>query len=91
MGPLITADGLRLDAAKLEAVWGMPPPLDQEGVHRSLGFLTYLLKFISNLRDVDALLCQFLKRDVEFVWQPAQQAFDKLKELCIHSLSPAAR
>lgn len=34
---------------------------------------------------MDAPLRQLLKRDVEFLWQPAQQiAFDKLKELCSH-------
>ena len=85
VGHLITADGLKPDPAKVEAVQGMSPPLDKEGVHRFLGFVTYLSKFIPNLSEVDAPLRQLLKRDVEFAWQPAQQqAFDKLKELCKH-------
>lgn len=45
----------------------------------------YLSEFIPNLSEVDVPLRQFLKKDVEFVWQPAQQlAFNKLKELCTH-------
>lgn len=63
----------------------MPAPVDKEGIKRFLGFITYLSKFIPNLSEVDALLRQLLKRDVEFMWQPAQQvAFDSLKELCTH-------
>ena len=72
VGHLITADGLRPDPAKVEAVRDMPPPVDKEGVHRFLGFVTYLSKFIPNLSEVDAPLRQLLKRDVEFALQPAQ-------------------
>lgn len=57
----------------------MPAPVDEEGIKCALGFITYLSKFM------DAPLRQLRKRDVEFVWQPAQQiAFDQLKELCTH-------
>ena len=57
----------------------------KKGVHRFLGFVTYLSKFIPNLSEVDAPLRQLLKRDVEFAWQPVQQqAFEKLRELCTH-------
>ena len=85
VGHLITADGLKPDPAKTEAVRSMPPPTDKEGVRRFLGFVTYLSKFIPNLSEVDAPLRQLVKNDVEFAWQPAQQqAFDKLKQLCTH-------
>ena len=85
VGHLITADGLKPDPAKTEAVRCMPPPVDKDGVRRFLGFVTYLSKFIPNLSEVDAPLRQLLKSDVEFRWQPAQQqAFDKLKQLCTH-------
>ena len=85
VGHLITADGLKPDPAKTEAVRCMPPPTDKEGVRRFLGFVTYLSKFIPNLSEIDAPLRQLTKSDVEFAWQPAQQqAFDKLKHLCTH-------
>ena len=85
VGHLITANGLRPDPAKVEAVPDMPPPVDKEGVHRFLGFVTYLSKFIPNLSEVDTPLRQLFKRDVEFAWHPAQQqAFDELRELCTH-------
>ena len=49
VGHLITADVLKPDPAKVEAVQCMPPPTDKDGVRRFLGFVTYLSKFIPNL------------------------------------------
>lgn len=87
VGYLITADGLKPDPAKVEAIRNMPAPMDKECIKRFLGFITYLSKFIPSLSEVGAPLRQLLKRDVEFVWQQAQQiAFDTLKELCTHPL-----
>uniref|UniRef100_A0A8C5PPV9 Gypsy retrotransposon integrase-like protein 1 n=1 Tax=Leptobrachium leishanense TaxID=445787 RepID=A0A8C5PPV9_9ANUR len=86
VGHLITADGLKADPAKIEAVKSMPTPRDKDGVRRFLGFVTYLSKFLPNLSEVDAPLRQLLKTDVEFAWQPAQQqAFDTLKDMCTES------
>lgn len=85
VGHLITADGLKPDPAKTEAVRNMPLPTDMESVHRFLGFVTYLLKFIPNLSQIDTRLRQLVKNDAEFMWQPAQQqAFNRLKQLCTH-------
>lgn len=85
IGHLLTADGLKPDPAKVQAVRGMPEPADKEGVRRFLGFVTYLSKFIPNLSEEDAPLRQLLKSNVEFAWQPAQKrAFARLKELCSH-------
>ncbi len=86
VGHLITAEGLKADPAKIEAVKSMPAPINKDGVRRFLGFVTYLSKFLPNLSEVDAPLRQLLKTDVKYVWQPAQQqAFDKLKDLCTQS------
>ena len=69
------------------AVRCIAPPTDKEGVHRFLGFATYLLKFIPNLSKVDAPLPQLTKNNVDFSWDPTQlQAFNKLKHLCTHTL-----
>uniref|UniRef100_A0A8C9XI52 Reverse transcriptase/retrotransposon-derived protein RNase H-like domain-containing protein n=1 Tax=Sander lucioperca TaxID=283035 RepID=A0A8C9XI52_SANLU len=80
-----SADGLKPDPAKVEAVRCMAPPTDKEGVRRFLGFVTYLSKFIPNLSEEDAPLRQLIKSNVEFSWQPAQEkAFGRLKDLCSH-------
>lgn len=85
VGHLLTADGLKPDPAKVEAVRAMAAPTDKEGIRRFLGFVTYLSKFIPNLSEEDAPLRQLLKSNVEFSWQPAQEkAFARLKDLCSH-------
>lgn len=72
IGRLITADGLKPKPTKVEAIQSMAPSLDKEGIKRFFCFITYLLKSIPNLGEVDMPQRQLLKRDVEFVWQPAQ-------------------
>lgn len=71
VGHLITVDSLKSDPAKVEVIQSMLAPVNNEGIKSFLGFNTYLLKFIPNLGKVDAPLRQLLKRNVEFVWQPA--------------------
>ena len=61
-----TADGLKADPDKVEAVKNIPPPEDKEGIGRFLGFVQYLSKFIPNLSQVDAPLRELMKSDVEF-------------------------
>ena len=61
VGHLITADGLKPDPAKINAVQHMLQPNDKNGVRRFLGFVTYLSKFIPNLSEVDAPLHQLLE------------------------------
>ncbi len=46
VGHLITAEGLKADPAKIEAVKSMPAPINKDGVRRFLGFVTYLSKFL---------------------------------------------
>lgn len=76
---VITADGLNPVPGISEAVRCMLPPTDKEGVHRFLGFVTYLSKFIPFY----APLRPITKNYLEFSWEPAQQqAFEKLKHLC---------
>lgn len=85
VGHLLTADGLKPDPTKAEAVQCMAPPTDREGVRRFPGFVTYLSKFIPSLSEEDAPPRQLLESNVEFSWQPAQEkAFARLKDLCSH-------
>ena len=54
MGYQLTADGLKSDPKKIEAIWQMPPPTDQKGVLRLLGMATILAKFCPNFSEVTA-------------------------------------
>ena len=52
MGHLVTADGLKPDPEKMEAVRNMPKPNDVKAVRRFCGFVNYLAKFLLRLADV---------------------------------------
>lgn len=56
MGHLISADGLKRDPAKIEAIQKMPTPESKQDVRQIRGTINYLQKFASNLSEVTAPL-----------------------------------
>ena len=65
MGHLITADGLKPDPAKIEAIAKLEPPKSKEEVQRFLGYIVYLSKFIPKLSDVATPIRNLLKDSSE--------------------------
>ena len=61
MGHLITSQGLKPEAAKIEAVINMMKPTDVKGIQRSIGFVTYLSRFLPDLSDSLEPLRQLMK------------------------------
>ena len=65
----------------------MPTPQDKEDLQRFVGFMNYLVPYISRFADKATPLIELLKKDVPFVWQEDhQQTFEDLKR-CIGSNS----
>ena len=84
LGHLLTSEGIKPDPDKLSAIADMSPPTDKKGIHRLLGMLKYLSKFVPNFSDQSKPLRDLLRNDVSFVWQPEHQCtFDKLKSAII--------
>ena len=84
LGHLLTSEGVEPDPDKLSAIADMSPPTDKKGVHRLIGTLKYLSKFVPNFSDQSKPLRDLLRNDVSFVWQPEHQCtFDKLKSAII--------
>jgi hypothetical protein len=81
IGHLLTKDGLKPDPTKVKAISEMPTPQDTEALHRFLGMINYLSKFINNFSQIAAPLYQLLHKDIEWQWlKEHQKAFDKLKQ-----------
>ena len=58
----------------------MPMPANREDLQRFLGVVTYLSKFIPNMSQKSAPLCQLLQEDVEWSWgQVEHDIFTSLK------------
>ena len=79
MGHELTANGLRPDPKKVEAIRQMPPPTDRAGVLRLLGMATYLAKFCPHFSEATAKIRELLTQDAEFMWDP--NTHEKVKEL----------
>lgn len=67
-GHVLSADGVKPDPKKVEAIIAMPTPANREDLQKFLGVVTYLSKFIPNMSQKSASLCQLLQKDVEWSW-----------------------
>ena len=75
-------DGVKPDPRKVEAITELLAPMSKVELHRFLGLVNYLGKFIPNFSHETALLRQLLRKDVEFFMQKPQfDAFSRLKWL----------
>ena len=81
VGHVFSAEGLKPDPDKIRPISEMPPPCDKEGVLRILGTVNYLDKFIEHKADLQEPISQLTQKDVAFVWEKQQEAFDKLKSV----------
>ena len=68
MGHMFTAQGLKADPEKVQAVVNMPAPEDRKGVQRVLGLVNYLQPFAPKLAAISAPLRALLKKDTEFYY-----------------------
>lgn len=85
-GHIISADGLRVDPAKVSAISQMKAPSNRAELETILGMINYLAKFAPNLSELTCPMRQLLSRDIEFVWDHAQNdAFEKVKEVITQS------
>ena len=83
MGHLITAEGLKPDPAKLEAIAQMPQPDDKKAVQRLMGMVNYLQKFARGMSNITQLLRNLTKTDSDFPWEESVHgsAFETIKQI----------
>ena len=63
VGHIFSSEGVRADPSKIEAIVDMPMPENASDVHRFLGMVTYLGKFLPNLSDKTACLRKLIEKD----------------------------
>lgn len=83
LGHVLTAEGLRMDADKTEAIKNIPTPNTKKQLQRFLGLTGYYRKFIYLYGPTAAPLYDLLSlSDKDFSMnEPALKAFEKLKQL----------
>ena len=81
IGHITTAQGLRVDPTKVQAITEMPAPTDKKGVQRLLGLIQYLSKFLPNITELTKPLRELTQQEPVWIWEETQQtAFNKLKQ-----------
>ena len=82
IGHLLTADGLKPDPKKVEAILMIPKPTDVKSVKRFLGMANYLSKFLPHLSTVTEPLRRLEDEHVEWHWNEVhERAFTDVKQL----------
>ena len=80
VGHIISAQGLKPNPEKVQAMKEMAPPATKEDVRWFLGSIQYLDKFLPMLAEVETPLRELTKRDVFVHWDaPQAEAFQRLK------------
>ena len=81
-GNIYSADGVKADPEKVEAINALRPPETKGEVKSFLGMVNYLQKFIPRLSEHTKLLRELERKGVHFTWSPEhQQAFENIKLL----------
>ena len=90
LGHIISADGVKPDPTKVNAIKDMPIPKSKIDLQRFLGMVNYVAKFVPNLSQMTAPLRILLKKDVQFILQKPQ--IDAIAELkCLITTSPCLK
>lgn len=84
LGQLVTADGIKPNPNKLQAVTSFPTPKNSTQIKFFLGLIGYYRNFIRNFLKIVQPLSDLTKKNVTFNWTEKQEsAFQTLKEkLC---------
>ena len=73
IGHLLTAERVKIDPKKVEAVINMPERQNVKELMRFIGMVQYLSKFLSRLSDIMEPLRRLTDKDAEWQWSTSRQ------------------
>ena len=86
LGHIITAQGLKPDPARIEAVKQYKVPHDLHTVRQFLGLTSFYRRFVPGFARIASPLHELTKKGVPFKWTEACQiAFDQLKDKLVEA------
>ena len=86
LGHTFTANGVKPDESKINAILNMPIPENKHELRRFMGMVTYLGKFLPNLSTISTPLRHLLQDDIEWKWtEQCVSALESIKKLITQS------
>ncbi len=80
LGHVVLAEGIKVNACKVEAILNWKPLRNITEIHSFLGLAGYYRRFMKVFSMLAAPLTKLLQKDVKFQWtDKCQQSFDELK------------
>ena len=84
LGHIVSAEGIRVDAMKIEAVMNWKPPQNVTEVRSFLGLVGYYRRFVQGFLVIASSLTRLLRKGVKFEWDDkCQSNFERLKEILV--------
>ena len=82
VGHTITADGIKTDPEKVDAIINIKAPHDKTSLLRFIGMINYLSPYCENLSSVIRPLTELTKENMAFIWSKIQNdASNKAKNI----------
>ena len=86
LGHIVSAEGIRVDLAKIEAIVSWKPPRNVTKVRSFLGLAEYYRQFVKGFSIIASTLTKLLRKGVKFVWDDkCQSSFDQLKKILVEA------
>ncbi|GJP32390.1 hypothetical protein CLOM_g16984 [Closterium sp. NIES-68] len=81
LGHMVSAQGVRVDPKKIEAVRTWKTPENVKELQQFLGFANYYNRFVPQYAKIAAPLTNLLKKNTPYKWEPKhQEAVEQLKQ-----------
>ena len=83
---IVSAKGIRVDPAKIEAVVGWKPSRNVTNVRSFLGLAGYYRHFVNEFSIIASSLAKLLRKGVKFKWDDkCQSSFEQLKKILVEA------
>ncbi|KAK5813062.1 hypothetical protein PVK06_028508 [Gossypium arboreum] len=87
LGHAVSAEGIKVDPRKIEAILEWTPPRSVSEIRSFLGLVGYYRRFVEGFSVMATPLTKLIRKGVPFVWTKKQQeAFEKLKKVLTEAL-----
>jgi hypothetical protein len=83
---IVSAEGVRIDSSRVEAIQTLSLPRSKKEVQSFLGKINFLRRFVSNFVDLVKYIIAMLRKDSEIKWTiEARDSFDQINKSLIES------